>query len=155
MLVDVKPDMKVVREEIFGPVVVAQPFDDLDEIAATANDTPFGLAAGIWTRDISKAHRLAALLKAGTVWINTYNVYNAALPFGGYKEAVMRLSNIEQLMRDMPVSDIRRTLSYHPELFGHPFSVYLQVVLRGPSDWNVGERELFAAFVSRKNQCSY
>lgn len=87
VLVDVKPDMKVVREEIFGPVVVAQPFDDLEEIAATANDTPFGLAAGIWTRDISKAHRLAAQLKAGTVWINTYNVYDAALPFGGYKQS--------------------------------------------------------------------
>lgn len=67
----------------------------------------------------------------------------------------MRLKNIEQVMRDMPVSDIRRTLSYHSEIFGHPFSVYLQEVLRGPSDWNIGERELFAAFVSRKNQCSY
>ncbi len=87
VFVDVKPDMKVVREEIFGPVVVAQPFDDLDEIANTANDTPFGLAAGIWTRDISKAHRLASMIKAGTVWINTYNVFDAAAPFGGYKQS--------------------------------------------------------------------
>ena len=67
----------------------------------------------------------------------------------------MRLKNIEQISHDLPVSDIRRTLSYHPEVFGLPFSAYLQEVLRGPSDWNIGERELFAAFVSRKNQCSY
>ena len=67
----------------------------------------------------------------------------------------MRLKKIEQVRRDEPVSDIRRILSYRPELFGQPFSVYLQDVLRGPSDWSVGERELFAAFVSRKNQCSY
>ncbi|MBA2678841.1 MAG: aldehyde dehydrogenase family protein [Ktedonobacteraceae bacterium] len=87
VFVDVKPDMKIVREEIFGPVVVAQPFDDLEEIAATANDTPFGLAAGIWTRDISKAHRLASMIKAGTVWINTYNVFDAAAPFGGFKQS--------------------------------------------------------------------
>ncbi len=87
VFVDVKPDMKIVREEIFGPVVVAQPFDDLEEIANTANDTPFGLAAGIWTRDISKAHRLASMIKAGTVWINTYNVFDAAAPFGGFKQS--------------------------------------------------------------------
>lgn len=87
VFVDVKPDMKIVREEIFGPVVVAQPFDDLEEIAATANDTPFGLAAGIWTRDISKAHRLASMIKAGTIWINTYNVFDAAAPFGGFKQS--------------------------------------------------------------------
>ncbi len=67
----------------------------------------------------------------------------------------MRLKKIEQLLRDEPVSDIRRTLSYRPTLFGIPFSTYLHEVLRGPSDWSVGERELFAAFVSRTNQCSY
>ena len=67
----------------------------------------------------------------------------------------MRLKKIEQLLKDEPVSDIRRTLSYRPALFGYPFSAYLQEVLRGPSDWSVGERELFAAFVSRTNQCSY
>jgi phenylacetaldehyde dehydrogenase len=80
-------DMKVVREEIFGPVVVAQPFSDLDEIAAQANDTDYGLGAGIWTKDISKAHALAKKIRAGTVWINCYNVFDSALPFGGYKQS--------------------------------------------------------------------
>ena len=87
VLVNTNQQMKIVQEEIFGPVVVAQPFDDLEEIAATANDTPFGLAAGIWTHDISKAHRLAKLLRAGTVWVNCYSVFDAALPFGGFKQS--------------------------------------------------------------------
>jgi phenylacetaldehyde dehydrogenase len=87
VLVDVKPDMKVVREEIFGPVVVAMPVSDMNEIQAAANDTSYGLAAGIWTNDIAKAHSLASQLRAGTVWINCYNVFDAALPFGGYKES--------------------------------------------------------------------
>jgi phenylacetaldehyde dehydrogenase len=82
-----RPDMRVVREEIFGPVVVASPFESLDEIAATANDSPYGLGAGIWTRDISKAHALAKRIRAGTVWINCYNIFDAALPFGGYKQS--------------------------------------------------------------------
>ena len=87
VLVNTKPDMKVVREEIFGPVVTAMPFKSIDEIAAEANNTRYGLAAGIWTKDIGKAHALAAKLRAGTVWINCYNVFDAALPFGGYKES--------------------------------------------------------------------
>ncbi len=82
-----RPDMKIVREEIFGPVVVAAPFQSLDDIAAAANDTDYGLGAGIWTKDISKAHALAKKLRAGTVWINCYNVFDAALPFGGYKQS--------------------------------------------------------------------
>jgi phenylacetaldehyde dehydrogenase len=87
VLTNTTPQMKVVREEIFGPVVVAAPFSDLDEIAAVANDTEYGLGAGIWTKDISKAHALAKKIRAGTVWINCYNVFDAALPFGGYKQS--------------------------------------------------------------------
>jgi phenylacetaldehyde dehydrogenase len=84
---DVKPDMKILREEIFGPVVCAVPFKDPGEVAASGNDTTYGLAAAVWTRDIQKAHRMAETLRAGTVWINCYNVFDAASPFGGYKQS--------------------------------------------------------------------
>jgi phenylacetaldehyde dehydrogenase len=87
VITNTRPDMKIVREEIFGPVVVAAPFQTLDDIAAAANDSEYGLGAGIWTRDISKAHALAKMLRAGTVWINCYNVFDASLPFGGYKQS--------------------------------------------------------------------
>jgi len=79
--------MKVVQEEIFGPVVTAIPFDDPSDLISQANDTMYGLAAGIWTKDISKAHRTAEKLRAGTVWINCYNIFDAAMPFGGYKQS--------------------------------------------------------------------
>ena len=82
---DVAPAMRIAREEIFGPVLATIDFADLDEAIARANDTPYGLAAGVWTRDIKKAHYAARRLEAGTVWVNTYNVYDAAAPFGGYK----------------------------------------------------------------------
>ena len=87
ILVDVKPTMSVVREEIFGPVVVAQRFDDLDEVAKAANDTCYGLGAGIWTKDLTSMHRLAARIKAGTVWGNCHAIIDPALPFGGYKQS--------------------------------------------------------------------
>jgi len=87
VLVNTNDKMKVVREEIFGPVVTAIPFKDVDDLIAKANNTEYGLAAGVWTRDIKKAHRTAAALRAGTVWINCYNVFDAALPFGGYKQS--------------------------------------------------------------------
>ena len=82
---DVQPGMTIAREEIFGPVLAAIEFSDIDEAIARANDTQYGLAAGVWTRDIKKAHYIARKLQAGTVWINTYNVYDTAAPFGGYK----------------------------------------------------------------------
>jgi len=84
---DANEDMSIVREEIFGPVVVASPFEDVEEIIERSNDSTYGLAAGIWTKDIAKAHRTAARLRAGTVWINCYNIFDSALPFGGYKQS--------------------------------------------------------------------
>jgi aldehyde dehydrogenase (NAD+) len=84
---DVTPAMTIAREEIFGPVLAALEFSDVDEAIARANDSMYGLAAGVWTRDVKKAHYVASRLQAGTVWVNTYNVYDAAASFGGYKQS--------------------------------------------------------------------
>ncbi len=86
---EVRNDMKIAREEIFGPVLATLRFDDEARAIAVANDTPYGLAAAVWTRDVKRAHRVARALKAGTVWINAYNLYDAASPFGGYKMSGM------------------------------------------------------------------
>ncbi|MGZ8868742.1 MAG: aldehyde dehydrogenase family protein, partial [Thermoanaerobaculia bacterium] len=84
---DVQPEMKIAREEIFGPVLATIRCKDADDAVAKGNATVYGLAAAVWTRDVSKAHRIARALKAGTVWVNTYNLYDPALPFGGFKES--------------------------------------------------------------------
>jgi phenylacetaldehyde dehydrogenase len=87
VVIKTDPQQRIMREEVFGPVVAATPFDSIDEVIAQANDTTYGLAAAVWTRDVQAAHRIAHALKAGTVWVNTYHVYDNALPFGGYKQS--------------------------------------------------------------------
>jgi aldehyde dehydrogenase (NAD+) len=82
---DVRDDMRIAQDEIFGPVLSAIPFDDINEVIVRANATSFGLGSGVWTRDVSKAHRLAKAIRAGSVWVNCYQAMDPAVPFGGYK----------------------------------------------------------------------
>ena len=85
VFVDVGDDMRIAKEEIFGPVASVLPFDTTEEVTRRANQTPFGLAGGVWTRDIGKAHRVANAINAGTVWVNTYGALDPAMPWGGTK----------------------------------------------------------------------
>lgn len=87
ILTNVPDDSRVAREEIFGPILSMQSFKDVDELVARANTNDFGLAAGIWTHDVRKAHSVAAAIQAGTVWVNTYNQFDAAAPWGGFKQS--------------------------------------------------------------------
>ncbi|KHK90252.1 aldehyde dehydrogenase family protein [Novosphingobium malaysiense] len=84
---NVRRDMRLYREEIFGPVATVMPFDEEDDVVREANDTPYGLAGAIWTNDLSRARRLAGRIDAGTIWVNCQNVFNPAIPFGGFKQS--------------------------------------------------------------------
>jgi acyl-CoA reductase-like NAD-dependent aldehyde dehydrogenase len=84
---DVKDDMRIAREEIFGPVLSVFSFEDEDEVVARANASRYGLVAALWTNDLKRAHRVAAKLEAGTVWVNAYNILDPTTPFGGYKDS--------------------------------------------------------------------
>jgi aldehyde dehydrogenase (NAD+) len=95
---NVRDDMRIAQEEIFGPVISAIPFTDIDEVITRANNTTFGLGSGVWTRDVSKAHRLAKSIRAGSVWVNCYQAMDPAVPFGGYKmSGYGRESGLQQM----------------------------------------------------------
>jgi len=100
VLVDVNNDMQVVREEIFGPVAAIMPFDTEDEVVALANDTEYGLAAGIWTRNLSRAHRVAARLEAGTIWINTYRAMSPMSPRQGFKNSGVGVEHGQETIKE-------------------------------------------------------
>lgn len=87
LFTEVNPNMSIVREEIFGPVATIERFSDINDVVRRANDTDYGLGAGIWTTDARKTHHVAKAIRAGTVFVNCYNVFDAAMPFGGYKQS--------------------------------------------------------------------
>ncbi len=98
VFVDVADDARISKEEIFGPVLTVYRFESEDELVARANNTTYGLAAGMWTRDLARAHRVAARIKAGVVWVNTWDMFAANAPFGGYKQSGYGRDNSEAVM---------------------------------------------------------
>jgi aldehyde dehydrogenase (NAD+) len=104
---EVDNDMQISQNEIFGPVLAAMPFDSIEEAISLANSTTYGLASGVWTSDVRKAHHMAAALEAGMVWINTYGNYDKAVPFGGFKMSGIGVENgpegLEQYLRSKAV----------------------------------------------------
>jgi acyl-CoA reductase-like NAD-dependent aldehyde dehydrogenase len=103
VIAGVRPDMRIMREEIFGPVITVEAFDDADEAVRLANDSRFGLGAGVWTRDIQRAHVVAQRLEAGTVWINDHHRIDPASPWGGFKDSGIGSENGVSVLRDYMV----------------------------------------------------
>ncbi len=100
VLLGAGPDASVIKDEVFGPVVSIVPFSDTDEVIAAANDTTYGLAAGVWTKDLAKAHQVTEAVEAGIVWVNTYGVVDPAFPWGGYKKSGWGRENAEQVLHE-------------------------------------------------------
>ncbi len=123
VLADVRNDMRIAREEVFGPVLSLIPFDTVEDAISIANDTDFGLAAGVWTTDLSRAHHVAGRLHAGTVWINTYRALSPSMPFGGYKASgIGRENGIEAIKEFTQVKSV--WIETEP-VAGDPFSIKL------------------------------
>ena len=121
ILADVRNEMRIAREEVFGPVLSLIPFDHVDEAIAIANDTEYGLAAGVWTTDLGRAHQVARRLQAGTVWINTYRSLSPSMPFGGYKASGLgRENGIEAIKEFTQIKSV--WIETEPSV-GDPFSI--------------------------------
>lgn len=118
---NVRPEMRIAREEVFGPVLALIPFDSDEEAIAIANDTPFGLAAGVWTKDLGRAHRMARALRAGTVWVNTYRAMAPNMPFGGYKTSGIGRENGADAIHDF--TQVKSVWIETQPTAGDPFTI--------------------------------